>query len=329
MEPHLFDEAVDAQLDRLAAEALAEEQAAAAAPSDRTEITLYARIADVKKRARSQSVQDLMYFSVLRKFLAVGVDLLPPLDGKHVVGSADLVALTKGVHSEEALEWVKEHLENVLGMSGGGPGPFSNAMVRMSKLQASQVYLASLMFGYFLRRIDARFQLERRLGTLPLSMEESVQTLEELFTSAGDSADAGTQAQANMLDPSAGGNRNMKLKRYLESFDADTLSATARIVSHEGAALVERQTTALFGSLEQLTQQMAQAIGGDVSSREEFMQRMNNAMQTGKIETITLPYSTQRRVVLEAVAFGSFLRDVETRVGTGDHALLLTSSEAM
>ena len=59
------------------------------------------------------------------------------------------------------------------------------------------------------------------------------------------------------------------------------------------------------------------------------MQRMNNAMQTGKIETITLPYSTQRRVVLEAVAFGSFLRDVETRVGTGDHALLLTSSEAM
>lgn len=333
MEPHLFDEAVDTQLDRLASEVQAEQAAAAAAPSERAEITLYARIADVKKRARTQAVQDLMYYSVLRKFMAVGVDLLPPLDGKHVVGGADLLALTKGVHSQEALEWVKEHLENVLGMTQG-PGPFSNAMVRMSKLQASQIYIASLMFGYFLRRIDSRFQLERRLGTLPRSMEESVQTLEELFNNAAAASDdVGAQQQqpspasdATGMVTSMGGNRNLKLKRYLESFDAETLSATARIVSTEGAALVERQTTALFGSVEHLTQQMAQAIGTEVKSREDFMQRMNTAMQTGQIDTVTLPYSTQRRVVLEAVAFGAFLRDVETRLGTGDHALLLTAA---
>jgi hypothetical protein len=331
MEPHLFDEAVDTQLDRLASEVVAEQEAAAAAPSDRTEITLYARIADVKKRARTQAVQDLMYYSVLRKFMAVGVDLLPPLDGKHVVGGADLLALTKGVHSQEALEWVKEHLENVLGMTAG-PGPFSNAMVRMSKLQASQIYIASLMFGYFLRRIDSRFQLERRLGTLPRSMEESVQTLEELFNNAVAASDeAASQpppaaSDATGMVSSTSGNRNLKLKRYLESFDAETLSATARIVSHEGAALVERQTTALFGSVEHLTQQMSQAIGSEVKSREDFMQRMNDAMQSGAIDTVTLPYSTQRRVVLEAVAFGAFLRDVETRLGTGDHALLLTAT---
>ena len=329
MEPHLFEEAVDTQLDRLASEVAAEQEAAAAAPSDRTEITLYARIADVKKRARTQAVQDLMYYSVLRKFMAVGVDLLPPLDGKHVVGGADLLALTKGVHSQEALEWVKEHLENVLGMTAG-PGPFSNAMVRMSKLQASQIYIASLMFGYFLRRIDSRFQLERRLGTLPRSMEESVQTLEELFNNAVAASDeAGSQAPPPPSDATgmvSSGNRNLKLKRYLESFDAETLSATARIVSLEGAALVERQTTALFGSVEHLTQQMGQAIGTDVKSREDFMERMNTAMQTGAIDTVTLSYSTQRRVVLEAVAFGAFLRDVETRLGTGDHALLLTAT---
>ncbi len=162
MEPHLFDEAVDAQLERLVAEADAESAASKAAPGGTTELTLYRRIEDVKKRARSQAVQDLMYFSVLRKFIGLGVDLLPPLDGKMQVGSADLVALTKGVHSLEALELVREHLEGVLG-GGGGATPFSNTLVRMSKLQAAQVYAASLMFGYFLRRVDARFQLERQL----------------------------------------------------------------------------------------------------------------------------------------------------------------------
>lgn len=31
-------------------------------------------------------------------------------------------------------------------------------------MQAAQVFAASLMFGYFLRRVDHRFQLERQLG---------------------------------------------------------------------------------------------------------------------------------------------------------------------
>ncbi len=93
------------------------------------------------------------------------------------------------MHSAEALELVREHLAGVLGNGGGGPGegdsggaqPFSNTLVRMSKLQAAQVYAASLMFGYFLRRVDARFQLERTLGTLPRSQEDSIKALEALF----------------------------------------------------------------------------------------------------------------------------------------------------
>jgi hypothetical protein len=133
MEPQLFDDAVDAQLARLAADAAAEEAAASAAPSGTSELTLFRRIEDVKRRQRSQAVQvraacavgarttavrlrwrgatrwprwrrfpmllrfsvafsflhadssmhtphqDLMYFSVMRKFVTIGVDLLPPL----------------------------------------------------------------------------------------------------------------------------------------------------------------------------------------------------------------------------------------------------------
>ena len=57
MEPHLFDEAVDAQLSRLSADAEAAEAEASKAPSDTTELTLYRRIEDVKRRQRAQAVQ--------------------------------------------------------------------------------------------------------------------------------------------------------------------------------------------------------------------------------------------------------------------------------
>jgi hypothetical protein len=111
------------------------------------------------------------------------------------------------------------------------------------------------------------------------------------------------------------------LRRYVEAFDAETLAQTARIVSLEGVALVERQTTGLFGSIDALSQQMHEAIGQDVTSRDDFMNRMRAAIDSGAIESLTLPYAQQRRVVLEAVAFGSFMRDVEGRVGA-EHTLL-------
>lgn len=45
-----------------------------------------------------------------------------------------------------------------------------------------QVYAASIMFGYFVRRVDKRFQLERSLGMLPQNTEEAVARLERLFS---------------------------------------------------------------------------------------------------------------------------------------------------
>jgi hypothetical protein len=40
------------------------------------------------------------------------------------------------------------------------------------------------MFGYFVRRVDKRFQLERSLGVLPQNKEEAVARLERLFAQA-------------------------------------------------------------------------------------------------------------------------------------------------
>lgn len=56
----------------------------------------------------------------------------------------------------------------------------SNYLPRLSL----QVYAASIMFGYFLRQVDKRFQLETALGMLDnssSSQEEAVARLERLF----------------------------------------------------------------------------------------------------------------------------------------------------
>ena len=46
------------------------------------------------------------------------------------------------------------------------------------------MYAASIMFGYFVRRVDRRFQLERSLGMLADDKEEAVARLERLFSNA-------------------------------------------------------------------------------------------------------------------------------------------------
>ena len=67
---------------------------------------------------------------------------------------------------------------------------------------------------------------------------------------------------------------------------------------------------------------MQRAVG-QPSTPQELIAAVKTAVQSGAVQTLSLTYSAQRRVVLEAVAFGSFLRDVETRV-VNDYAELLS-----
>ena len=46
------------------------------------------------------------------------------------------------------------------------------------------------------------------------------------------------------------------------------------------------------------------------------MERMAKAVEHDKVETVTMTVGTQKRAVLEAVAFGTFLRDVESWIQT-------------
>jgi len=217
-ESHLFTAAVEATLDRMSEELDADEQrqgsvdvtadeddtavtsrsasAAANAPSGADGgLVLFRRIQAMRASERRNGVQDVMYANILQKFRGLNVDMLPPLDEEMFdVRGVDLTRLTDGVHSAEALSMVKEHLMGMLGPEASAA--YGNALVRTSKLQAAQMYAASIMFGYFLRKADKRFSLDRAMGTLPLNPEESARSLEALFESASamdsvDEADLG------------------------------------------------------------------------------------------------------------------------------------------
>lgn len=64
-----------------------------------------------------------------------------------------------------------------------------------------QVYAQSIMFGYFIRRVDKRFQLEKSVGSL--LDQESVNRLERLFNAA-DQMQEGADPDAPSSSSSSG-----------------------------------------------------------------------------------------------------------------------------
>jgi len=324
MEPQLFQAAVDEKFGKLQAARDAEAKAQQESASAALDLVLSRRMNEVKAKETRELVEDLMYLSVLEKFVALQVSMLPRLDGVVDLPQTNLRALTEGIHSKEALAMVKDH---IMAMMGPTADAFSNSVVKMSKLQMTQVYAASIMFGYFLRRVDQRFQLEKAFGTLQdqqaagtddsiTTDEEAIQRLERLFNSA----DSSTVEDEDTAEPDTDGTvyksvqRQASLKEYAESFDQATLLETAQILSLEAAALVERQSTALFGDAKELQAQMSEVVGDDASSMEDLMQRVEEAVKEEKVATLTMSVGTQRRAVLEAVAYGTFLRDIENNV---------------
>ena len=65
-----------------------------------------------------------------------------------------------------------------------------------------------------------------------------------------------------------------RLREYIEKFDQTTLLEMSRMLSQESVAIVETQTSALFGDIRKLQEQMQNAVGQDISSYEELMQRV-------------------------------------------------------
>jgi hypothetical protein len=91
MEPQLFRAAVDQQLARMKEEKDAKEAAAAADESldeagkqqrSKSELVLYQRMEEVRAMEVRATLEDLMYVSILEKFVLLRVEMLPRLDGE-------------------------------------------------------------------------------------------------------------------------------------------------------------------------------------------------------------------------------------------------------
>lgn len=331
--PHLFPSAADQQLERLATE---KQEADSVASTSGSDLVLYERINQLKATERSKAVEDIIYALVVQRFVEAGAQLVckvAPLT-ETAGGNADVGPLSfdalNAVHSPDALEMCQEHLNVVLG-AGQTSYADESVSVQISKLRMGQVYAASVMYGYFLRRVDKRFQLEKTmkglgadLGFNPLEAldaetGEQVTTSEEAESLAAEAARAAARMARGATDFEKEGSDEAKqglnrlranqerlaeerrsklaLRKYVLSFDAETLQQVARIRTRETLNVIEKHVEALFGKPE-----IVVGEGGVVG------------LVVPKDDAVKVSLAGLRKVVLEALAFGTHLWDVESYI---------------
>jgi hypothetical protein len=289
---------------------------------DLREFLVCRRIKEVKAEERRKAVEEIIYALIVQKFVDADVTLVPKIpalsdnDTRQVdISPAQEIEL-EAVHSLEALEMVREHLAVVLGGRGTSSFLDQHTIAHISKLRVGQVYAASIMYGYFLRRVDQRFQLEKNMKSLlgsgqMLDAETSFQITEddrpiqsETDSLAAEAAAAianlaaSEAAREKLSNGSAGfaqGMKSSKLRSYVMAFDPETLQQCATMRAKESLNVIEKHAEALFG-------------------KPEIRIAPDGTFKVVSDDTIRVSFSGLRRLVLEAVAFGTFLWDVETSV---------------
>ncbi|XP_028087809.1 UV-B-induced protein At3g17800, chloroplastic-like [Camellia sinensis] len=317
--PHLVPAAVDQQLEQLQTDRDAEKQKDKASASG-TDLVLYRRIAEVKANERRKALEEILYALVVQKFMDANVSLIPTI-GPSSSDPSSRIDTWPGqdekleqLHSAEAYEMIQNHLALILGNRLGD----SASVAQISKLRVGQVYAASVMYGYFLKRVDQRFQLEKTMKILPQGLDDeeiNVQkTLgEEVRPGGSGSEDSLKKVQshpevsswAGGISPGGFGHgiKSSRLRTYVMSFDGETLQKYATIRSKEAVTIIEKHTEALFG-------------------RPEIVITPEGTVDSSKDEFIKISFGGLKRLVLEAVTFGSFLWDVESYVDSRYHFVM-------
>lgn len=311
--PHLLPAAAEQQLEQLQTvhDAAGKEGGGdKPAPPPGGDIVLYRRIAEVKEKERRRTTEEILYALVVQKFVEAGVSLVPALShtidtsgrvdqwGEHVEGKLERL------HSQEAYEMIENHLNLILGQRQADA-----TVAAISKLRVGQVYAASVMYGYFLKRVDQRFQLEKSMKNLPWGSEDDalnqVMTTDsrpsaQTYTSHPEVEESWTSSDVLSAQGLGQSVKPCRLKSYVMSFDPDTLQTYATIRSKVAFGIIEKHTEALFG-------------------KPEIVITPEGTVDSSKDEHVRISFSGLRRLILEAVTFGSFLWDVESYVDSRYH----------
>ncbi|KAK8937669.1 hypothetical protein KSP40_PGU006666 [Platanthera guangdongensis] len=316
--PHLVPAAVDQQLEQLLAD-LESEKKQDELSSTGTELILYRRIAEVKLVERKKALEEILYASVVKKFVDADVSLVPSIpqsavDPNKVGHWPSWEEKFQKLHSSEAYEMIRNHLSVVLGNRVDD----TSSVASISKFRVGQVYAASILYGYFLRRVDRRFQLDKSMKTLPWVSEDDSQSPTGMsmeaaslgssparishpeMSSSTASASFGHGGFADRIKP-------CRLRTYVMSLDSEILQKFASLRSKEAFSIIEKHREALFG-------------------RPDVAVMPQGTVDSAKDDLIKLSFSGLKRLILEAVTFGSFLWDVESYVDSRYHFVISLNS---
>lgn len=264
------------------------------------------RIAEVKANERKTALEEILYALVVQKFMDANVPLIPSVTPsasssfKPIEAWPSLNEKLEILHSPEAREMIQNHLSLILGNRVND----STSVAEISKLRVGQLYAASVMYGYFLKRVDQRFQLEKTTKILPEGVYNENSNIKQ--HSSGDERVPQTHLEVPSWSeiPNAGGFgqalKPSRLRNYVMSFDGESLQRYATIRSKEAVSIIEKHTEALFG-------------------RPEIVITPEGTVDSSKDEVIKISFGGLTRLVLEAVTFGSFLWDVESYVDSRYH----------
>lgn len=258
---------------------------------------LYRRIAELKAHYCDLAIEDIIYMLVIYKFSEIRVPLVPKLSKCIYNGRLEIWPSKdwelESIHSFEVLNMVREHVSTVIGLRADSSVTDNWATTEIQQVDFSRVYTTSILYGYFLKSASSRHRLEQCL-MLPMADQHSALVqmpflqfpeikgslknlvLGPMGNTHYDSAAQKSQRQKTDVE---------NFRQYVMGFDSESLRRCAKLRSKETANLIEKHSYALFGD---------EDIG-----------------KFGTDGLIVTSFSSLKRLVLEAVAFGSFLWDIE------------------
>ncbi|XP_061366712.1 UV-B-induced protein At3g17800, chloroplastic-like isoform X2 [Gastrolobium bilobum] len=244
------------------------------------EALLHRRIAQVRENECKIAIEDVMYLLILYKFSEIRVPLVPKLSSCVYNGRLEILPSKdwelESIHSLEILDIIKEHVRTVTGLKANSSVNDSWATTKIRKIWLARVYVASILYGYFLKSVSLRYHLERSLSLSNRDLHVGHKT----GLSFRDSCPYGSKDvifdNKEEIDD---------LKCYVMGFHPGSLQKCAKLRSEEAVHLVESHSHALFGN-----------EGSGLFEHDDV---------------ILTSFSSLRRLVLEAVAFGSFLWETE------------------
>lgn len=225
------------------------------------------RIAELEEKKCKLAIQDIMYLLIIFKFYAFDVSLVPKIskclrNGK--LELPDMERKLKYIQSWELWDTILEIL-NLITFAADSFG-----MKLITKDLFAKMYVASILYGYFLKSVSSRYELEKR------------QSLSDRDLNTGHGSKDVFLGKQEI--------ENGTLKDYVKGFKRPKLVLDGcKLRYREALQLVESHTQALF---EHIKECGLNEFDDDEEEDDRF---------------IEASFSSIKRLLWEGLAFGSFL----------------------